>query len=100
MITGQALSNRLGFTYNITVANKSVSPDSVVDSVADGTYDIAASWITINTRRMDFVSFSHPCYSTSMSFVYRAVQYEVRCVDMLYEVLREWCTVNLAKNSS
>ncbi|CAN0573847.1 unnamed protein product, partial [Laminaria digitata] len=67
----QALSDQLGFTYNISVANSSVFPDSVVASVADGTFDIVASRITINAPRMDSVSFSYPYYSTSLSFVYR-----------------------------
>lgn len=67
----QALSSRLGFTYNMSVANSSVSPDEVIASVADGTYDIVASWITINADRMDFVSFSYPFYDTGLSFAYR-----------------------------
>ena len=71
MITVQALSNRLGFTYNVSVANSTMSPDEVLASVADGTYDIVASWITINAARMEFVSFSYPFYDTGLSFVYR-----------------------------
>eukprot|EP00904_Undaria_pinnatifida_P014241 jgi/Undpi1/9948/HiC_scaffold_28.g12402.m1 len=67
----QELSDRLGFTYNIAVANSSVSPDSVVASVAEGKFDIVASWITITAARMDIVSFSYPYYSSGVSFVYR-----------------------------
>eukprot|EP00904_Undaria_pinnatifida_P014240 jgi/Undpi1/9947/HiC_scaffold_28.g12401.m1 len=67
----KALSNRLGFTYNVSVANSTMSPDEVLASVADGTYDIVASWITINAARMEFVSFSYPFYDTGLSFVYR-----------------------------
>ena len=48
-----------------------MSPDEVIASVADGTFDIVASWITINSARMDFVSFSHPYYDSGLSFVYR-----------------------------
>ncbi|CAN0134873.1 unnamed protein product, partial [Laminaria digitata] len=69
--TAQALSRRLGFTYNISVANSSVSPDEVIASVADGTFDIAASWITINAARMEYVSFSYPFYDSGLNFVYR-----------------------------
>lgn len=69
----------MGFTYNVSVADSSVSQDSVVTSVADGTFDMAASSITITAPRMDSVSFSHPYYSTSLSFVYRKATNEV-CV--------------------
>ncbi|CAN0584835.1 unnamed protein product, partial [Laminaria digitata] len=65
------LSARLGFTYNVTVANSSISTDEVISWVADGQFDILASWITINAPRMDLVSFSHPYYRTGLSFVYR-----------------------------
>ena len=78
-IPGQVLSARLGFTYNITAVNSSVSSDSVVASVADGTFDIAASGITIKAAQMDFVSFSYPYYSTSLSFVYRKGTSKVCC---------------------
>lgn len=83
MAADQALSGRLGFTYNITVANSSVSPDSVVAFVADGKYDILASWITINAQRMDLVSFSYPYYSTGVSFVYRVEIMDEVC-DLLW----------------
>lgn len=54
--------------------NSSVTSDEVLDLVADGTYDLVASWTTVNADRMKRVSFSFPYYITGVSFVYR---YEV-----------------------
>ncbi|CAN0539248.1 unnamed protein product, partial [Laminaria digitata] len=65
------LSARLGFTYNVTVANSSTSADEAISWVADGQFDMLASGITINAPRMDLVSFSYPYYTTGLSFVYR-----------------------------
>lgn len=79
-ITDQILSGRLGFTYNITVVNSSVSPDRVIASVADGTFDMVASWITINSIRMDSVSFSYPYFDNDISFVYRVDVVNEVCV--------------------
>eukprot|EP00903_Cladosiphon_okamuranus_P014086 g13093.t1 len=67
----QVLSEKLGFTYNITVANSSVSTDEVVGYVANGTFDMVASWVTISERMMETVSFSYPYMGTGLSFVYR-----------------------------
>eukprot|EP00752_Nemacystus_decipiens_P004321 g3946.t1 len=67
----EVLSERLGFTYNISVANSSVQTDEVVGYVANGTYDMVASWVTINERRLETVSFSYPYIQTGLSFVYR-----------------------------
>ncbi|CAM9202083.1 unnamed protein product, partial [Hapterophycus canaliculatus] len=65
------LSGRLGFTYNVTVANSSVSTAEVIDYVADGKFDMVASWVTITASRLDIVSFSYPYIKTGLSFVYR-----------------------------
>ncbi|CAN0518138.1 unnamed protein product, partial [Laminaria digitata] len=65
------LSARLGFTYNVTVANSSIPPDEVISWVADGQFDMLASWTTINAPRIDLVSFAYPYYTTGLSFVYR-----------------------------
>lgn len=51
--------------------NSSVSADEVIAHVADGTFDIAASWTVISARRMEYVSFSYPFYDSGLSFVYR-----------------------------
>ncbi|CAM9520701.1 unnamed protein product [Ascophyllum nodosum] len=67
----KSLSESLGFTYNVTVANSSVTSDEVLDWVAEGMYDVAASWTTITADRTDRVSFSFPFYFTGMAFVYR-----------------------------
>ncbi|CBJ28350.1 conserved unknown protein [Ectocarpus siliculosus] len=67
----EVLSGRLGFTYNISVANSSVSTDEVIGYVSNGTYDMVASWVTISERRLDTVSFSYPFMATGLSFVYR-----------------------------
>ncbi|CAN0518352.1 unnamed protein product, partial [Laminaria digitata] len=64
----QILSARLGFTYNVTVANSSISADKAISWVADGQFDMLASAITINAHRMDLVSFSYPYYTTGLSF--------------------------------
>lgn len=67
----QSISESLGFTYSVTVVNSSVTSDEVLDLVADGTYDLFASWTTITADGANRVSFSFPYYTTGMSFVYR-----------------------------
>ncbi|CAB1099788.1 unnamed protein product [Ectocarpus sp. CCAP 1310/34] len=67
----EVLSGRLGFTYNVSVANSSVSTDDVIGYVSNGTYDMVASSVTISERRLDTVSFSYPFMATGLSFVYR-----------------------------
>ena len=69
--TTQSLSEELGFTYNVTVASSSVTSDEVLDWVAEGTFDLVASWTTVNADRMERVSFSFPYFWTGLSFVYR-----------------------------
>lgn len=79
LINLQSLSEVLGFTYNVTVANSSVSTEEVVGYVANGEFDVAASGTTINAEQMETVSFSYPYYETGLSFVYRpGVATEVR----------------------
>ncbi|CAM9520631.1 unnamed protein product [Ascophyllum nodosum] len=67
----KSLSEELGFTYNVTVASSSVTSDEVLDWVAEGTFDLVASWTTVNADRMERVSFSFPYFWTGLSFVYR-----------------------------
>ncbi|CAM9570734.1 unnamed protein product, partial [Scytosiphon promiscuus] len=67
----EVLSERLGFTYNLTVANSSISTTEVIDYVANGKFDMVASWVTITAPRLDTVAFSYPYIKTGLSFVYR-----------------------------
>lgn len=67
----QALSLRLGFTYTLTVRNDMTKTNDVVESVADGTFDVSASWTTITAERSEYVSFSYPYFDVGIAFIYK-----------------------------
>ncbi|CAN0343626.1 unnamed protein product, partial [Discosporangium mesarthrocarpum] len=65
------LSEMLGFTYSVSVLPDDVPTTTGVELVGNGTYDMAASWITINEERSEFASFTYPYFDVGVRFVYR-----------------------------
>lgn len=67
-----------------------VGTAETVTMVANGTFDMAASWITINEERSEFVSFTYPYYDLGVAFVYRTTgAVEVRRREC-------WCCVRVS----
>lgn len=68
----QSLSELLGFTYTLSAPSEDVEINETLDMVRNGSYDMAAGWITITEERAESVAFTYPYYDLGIVFVYRA----------------------------
>jgi hypothetical protein len=67
----QELANDLNFTYVLTHVDSTLPTNDMVGLVALSQYDMAISFITINSPRYKIVSFSYAYYDLGLSFVIR-----------------------------
>lgn len=67
----QILSERVGFTYSLRAPPEGTSTNETIEMVVNGSADMAASWITITSKRLEYVSFTYPYYDIHNSFIYK-----------------------------
>ncbi|CAN0062906.1 unnamed protein product, partial [Choristocarpus tenellus] len=60
----------LDFTYTIHPLGADIPTNDGIDMVANGSFDMLASWITITEERSSYVSFTYPFYDVGVRFVY------------------------------
>ncbi|CAM9260924.1 unnamed protein product [Chrysoparadoxa australica] len=73
----EQLGENLNFTYQLSHLDDDTPTNTVIDMMEVGTFDMAISWITINSPRWQKVSFSYPYYDLGLAFVYAKETAEV-----------------------
>lgn len=58
--------------------NDTTPTSDIVASVADGSFDMSASWISVTAERTDIVSYSYPYFDVGVAFVHKPATSRVR----------------------
>ncbi|CAM9111763.1 unnamed protein product [Choristocarpus tenellus] len=66
----ETLSEMLDFTYTIHPLGADIPTNDGIGMVANGSFDMLASWITITEERSSYVSFTYPFFDVGVRFVY------------------------------
>lgn len=72
----QHLQDRIGFIPQFELAALNQTYLGLVQSVANGVYDIVAADVTITSTRRKLVSFSSPIFDNSMSIIIRKTPFD------------------------
>ncbi|CAF4296832.1 unnamed protein product [Rotaria sp. Silwood2] len=65
------LQTRMGFTPQIILASSNQTYDGLIDSVANGLYDLVIGDVTVTAKRRKIVSFSNSIFDNSLRIIVR-----------------------------
>ncbi|CAF4724256.1 unnamed protein product, partial [Rotaria sp. Silwood2] len=65
------LQTRMGFTPQIILAPSNQTYDGLIDSVANGLYDLVIGDVTVTAKRREIVSFSNSIFDNSLRIIVR-----------------------------